>query len=401
MNISTLAAIVAAAAGAVVIKHGNRAASSTCGSADVLEELGVVIDLGPEGVLTCVDRVGIGFCFAPVFHPAMRYAGPVRKQLGVPTIFNILGPMANPAQPAASLIGASDATLAPLMAEVFSGRELQAMVVRGLDGLDEVTVGGPTDVWDDTDAGVRVARVDPGAAGIDRHDPALLVGGDARQMPPWCDRCWPVLGRMTLITAWRPCAQRCCSTRASGWSSGMPRSARAATDRCWTNRQIVWPERCRLPRRLSIRVGRAPCWTAGSRYLPAPEADGPWPDGPWPDGPGRLAARVDHDPPRLWASPGAAHLDQPQPGCVEPAQDEVGLFDQSGRTGAGGCHDLLGAGQHGRGRGPVIRTRADWRGRLPIDRDGSRASPNRRHHPEPPRRPGPRPRVTAVAECDP
>lgn len=179
VNISTLAAIVAAAAGAVVIKHGNRAASSTCGSADVLEELGVVIDLGPEGVLTCVDRVGIGFCFAPVFHPAMRYAGPVRKQLGVPTIFNILGPMANPAQPAASLIGASDATLAPLMAEVFSGRELQAMVVRGLDGLDEVTVGGPTDVWDDTDAGVRVARVDPGAAGIDRHDPALLVGGDA------------------------------------------------------------------------------------------------------------------------------------------------------------------------------------------------------------------------------
>jgi anthranilate phosphoribosyltransferase len=105
VNISTLSAIVAAGAGAVVIKHGNRAASSRCGSADVLEELGVRIDLDPDGVLACVDRAGIGFCFAPVFHPAMRFAGPPRRELGIPTVFNILGPLANPAQPSASLVG--------------------------------------------------------------------------------------------------------------------------------------------------------------------------------------------------------------------------------------------------------------------------------------------------------
>lgn len=179
VNISTLAAIVAAGAGAVVIKHGNRAASSRCGSADVLEQLGVRIDLGPEGVLACVGRTGIGFCFAPVFHPAMRHAGPPRRELGIPTVFNILGPLANPAQPIASLIGAADERMAPLMAQVFAERDFRAMVVRGRDGLDEVTVGAETDVWDVTDEGVRLDRVDPVSAGLGRYDAGELAGGDA------------------------------------------------------------------------------------------------------------------------------------------------------------------------------------------------------------------------------
>lgn len=179
VNISTLAAIVAAGAGAVVIKHGNRAASSRCGSADVLEALGVRIDLGPEGVLACVGRAGIGFCFAPVFHPALRHAGPPRRELGIPTVFNILGPLANPAQPSASLVGAADEHMAPLMAEVFAGRDLHAMVVRGVDGLDEVTVGTATDVWDVTDDGVRKAQVDPVSADVGRFDAADLAGGEA------------------------------------------------------------------------------------------------------------------------------------------------------------------------------------------------------------------------------
>ena len=113
VNISSMTAVVAAAAGAPVVKHGNRAASSQCGTADVLEALGVAIDLPPDGVAACVDEVGIGFCFAPVFHPAMRHAGVPRRELGVPTVFNFLGPLANPGSPAAQAIGCADARMAP------------------------------------------------------------------------------------------------------------------------------------------------------------------------------------------------------------------------------------------------------------------------------------------------
>jgi anthranilate phosphoribosyltransferase len=179
VNISTLAAVVAAAAGAVVVKHGNRAASSRCGSADVLEALGVSLELSPDGVARCVSEAGIGFCFAPTFHPAMRFAGPARRQLGVPTVFNILGPLANPAQPVASLIGVADRRLAPVIAGVFLSRGRRALVVRGNDGLDEITVSGPTEVWEVTSRSVAHTTISPEDLGLPDLDPADLGGGDA------------------------------------------------------------------------------------------------------------------------------------------------------------------------------------------------------------------------------
>src|SRR5437764_5078570 len=145
-NISTIGAIVCAGAGATVAKHGNRAASSRCGSADLLEALDVRIDLGPSGVETCLEEAGIGFMFAPVFHPGAAYATPVRRELGVPTAFNFLGPLTNPARPEAQIVGVSDARMLPLVAEVLQGRGVRAMVFRSHDGLDELTTTGPSSV---------------------------------------------------------------------------------------------------------------------------------------------------------------------------------------------------------------------------------------------------------------
>ena len=122
VNFSTMAAVVAAACGATIVKHGNRAASSAAGTADVLEELGVAIDLGPDGIAACAREVGIGFAFAQALHPAMKFAAPVRRELGVPTIFNILGPLTNPARPVSGLVGCADARMAPVMADVFAAR---------------------------------------------------------------------------------------------------------------------------------------------------------------------------------------------------------------------------------------------------------------------------------------
>ncbi|HEY5859051.1 MAG TPA: anthranilate phosphoribosyltransferase, partial [Actinomycetota bacterium] len=150
-NISTVAAIVTAAAGAVVAKHGNRAASSHCGSADVLEALGVRIDLDASGVERCLADAGIAFLFAPMFHPSMAHAGPVRGELRVPTVFNFLGPLTNPARPAAQAVGCSDARMMPLMAEVLARRGTRAMLFRGDDGLDELTTTGPSTVLDVAD----------------------------------------------------------------------------------------------------------------------------------------------------------------------------------------------------------------------------------------------------------
>jgi anthranilate phosphoribosyltransferase len=180
VNISTMAAVVVAAAGVPVVKHGNRAASSASGAADVLEALGVAIDLPPDGVAASVEQVGIGFCFAPVFHPAMRHTGPVRRELGVPTAMNVLGPLTNPAQPPAALVGCADARLAPVIAEVLAGRGASALVVRGDDGLDELTTTTTSSAWVVGGGEVRRVTVDPAAFGVPVATRDDLRGGDAK-----------------------------------------------------------------------------------------------------------------------------------------------------------------------------------------------------------------------------
>lgn len=179
VNISTLAALVARGAGARVVKHGNRAASSACGSADLLEALGVVVDLPPVGVRACIERAGIGFCFAPVFHPAFRHTAPPRRELGVATVFNILGPLTNPAQPTAQAVGVADERLAGVMAGVLAARGTAALVFRGTDGLDELSVAAPSRVWVVADGRVRDDVVEPAALGIPTAAPGALTGADA------------------------------------------------------------------------------------------------------------------------------------------------------------------------------------------------------------------------------
>jgi len=178
VNISTMAAIVVAATGRRVIKHGNRAASSACGAADVLEELGVAIDLPAAGVAATVHEAGIGFCFAPVFHAGMRHAGGPRRELGVPTIFNFLGPLTNPAQPNASAIGCADARMAPVMAAVLAQRGDSALVFRGDDGLDELTTTTTSSVWIAAGGVVRPATIDPSRFALTAAAPDALRGGD-------------------------------------------------------------------------------------------------------------------------------------------------------------------------------------------------------------------------------
>jgi anthranilate phosphoribosyltransferase len=179
VNISTMAAIVTAAAGIPVAKHGARAASSQSGAADVLEALGVAVALPADAVLTCVNELGIGFCFAPLYHPALRHAGDARKELGIPTPFNFLGPLTNPAQPAAGLVGCANATMAPVLAEVFARRGTTALVVRGDDGLDELTTTTTSTVWLADGGTVRIEQVAPADLGISPASAADLRGGDA------------------------------------------------------------------------------------------------------------------------------------------------------------------------------------------------------------------------------
>ncbi|MBX7265982.1 anthranilate phosphoribosyltransferase [Micromonospora sp. Llam7] len=179
VNISTMTALVVAGAGVRVVKHGNRAASSSCGTADLLEFLGVPLDLGPEGVARCVAEAGIGFCFAARFHPGMRHAGPVRRELGVPTAFNFLGPLTNPARPRSGAVGCFDATMAPVMAAVFAARGDSVLVMRGEDGLDEFTTAAPTRLWIAQGGAVREALVDATDLGVPRSTIADLRGGDA------------------------------------------------------------------------------------------------------------------------------------------------------------------------------------------------------------------------------
>jgi anthranilate phosphoribosyltransferase len=180
VNISTMAAIVAAGAGARVVKHGNRSASSQAGSADVLEALGIRLDLPADEVARIVEEAGITFCFAAGFHPAMRHAAAARRELGIATTFNVLGPLANPAKPAAQAIGCADPRMAPVIAGVFARRSVDAWVFRGDDGIDELTTTTTSSVWLVTNGEVTTATVDPRDVGIELATVADLRGGDAR-----------------------------------------------------------------------------------------------------------------------------------------------------------------------------------------------------------------------------
>lgn len=177
VNVSTMSAIVAAGAGARVVKHGNRSASSACGSADVLEELGVVLDLSPQDVRDVAEDVGITFCFAPLFHPAMRHAAPTRRSLGVRTVFNLIGPLCNPARPAAQAVGVADPAAAPLIAGVLARRGVSALVFRGDDGVDELSVTTTSTVWSVTGPDIRSETFDPRDIGFTLGRPDALRGG--------------------------------------------------------------------------------------------------------------------------------------------------------------------------------------------------------------------------------
>jgi len=181
INISTTAAIIAAAAGAKVIKHGNRAASSKSGAGDLLEALGVAITLDGKAVEKTFSQLGIGFCFAPVFHPAMRFAGPARKELAIPTVFNILGPLANPARPKAAAIGVADDRMHLVMAQVLGDRGVDGFVFRGDDGLDEITLATTTSVLTIGNGEIGSDLLDPLDFSIDRAPISALVGGDANE----------------------------------------------------------------------------------------------------------------------------------------------------------------------------------------------------------------------------
>jgi anthranilate phosphoribosyltransferase len=179
INASTVAALVVAGAGAKVCKHGNRAQSSQCGSADLLEALGVVIDLGPADVAACVERAGIGFCYAPQYHPAFRHVGPTRRELGVPTVFNFLGPVANPARVRRQVLGVSDRAMAVKLMGVLQvhGAE-RALVVYGHDGLDELSTITTSTVLELRDATVRTYDVDPVRLGLKPAALEDIQGGD-------------------------------------------------------------------------------------------------------------------------------------------------------------------------------------------------------------------------------
>jgi len=181
INISTTAAIIAAAAGSRVVKHGNRAASSKSGAGDLLEALGVAINLDGAKVARTVSELGIGFCFAPIFHPAMRFAAPARKELGTATVFNILGPLANPAQPKAAAIGVANERMHLVMAQVLAERGVEGFVFRGDDGLDEITLATSTSVLTIGSGEISSDRIDAKDFGLSNAPISALVGGDASE----------------------------------------------------------------------------------------------------------------------------------------------------------------------------------------------------------------------------
>jgi len=178
INVSTISALVVAGAGVPVCKHGNRASSSKCGSADVLEALGVAIDVPPAGVQRCIERAGIGFCLAPTYHPAFRFAGPARREMGVPTAFNLLGPMANPARVERQVIGVANPAVAELMIATLRAHGASAAWVVHGNGLDELTTTGVSTVIELRGGEVRTFSVDPATLGLAPATPDDLVGGE-------------------------------------------------------------------------------------------------------------------------------------------------------------------------------------------------------------------------------
>ena len=182
INVSTIAALVAVGAGLRVAKHGNRAITSASGSADVLEAAGVKIDLGPEGVERCLREVGVGFMFAPTFHPAMRFAGPPRREIGIRTVFNILGPLTNPAGAQRQVLGVADGALGDKMAQVLRllGSR-HALVVHGEDSMDEISIAAPTQVWELKDGDIQSYKIAPEDAGLSRAAPEAIRGGTAQE----------------------------------------------------------------------------------------------------------------------------------------------------------------------------------------------------------------------------
>ena len=180
VNISSMASIVAAASGVPVLKHGSRSASGKTGASEMLEVLGIRLDLSPQQVAKVFSQTGITFFFAPVFHPAMRHVAPVRKQLGIPTTFNFLGPLANPVQPLATALGVSDKKGAPLMAKELSARGRTGLVFRADDGMDELSTTSENSIWEVFQGEIREHRISADDLGLKTTDISELLGGDAR-----------------------------------------------------------------------------------------------------------------------------------------------------------------------------------------------------------------------------
>jgi anthranilate phosphoribosyltransferase len=181
VNISSMAAILTAAAGIPVLKHGSRSASGKTGSSEMLEVLGIKLELSPQKVADVFRSTGITFFFAPVFHPAMRHVAPIRKQLGIPTTFNFLGPLANPAQPIATSLGVANRDIAPLMAQELAERGRFGLVFRGNDGLDELTTSTTSQIWIVTPESVQQQELNPADFGFKKASESQLIGGDAQQ----------------------------------------------------------------------------------------------------------------------------------------------------------------------------------------------------------------------------
>ncbi len=235
VNLSTMAAIVVAAAGVPVVKHGNRASSSLSGGADTLEALGVRIDAEPDEVARSVAEIGIGFCFAPQFNPSFRHASAARRDIGVPTVFNLLGPLTNPGRPRAGLIGCAFADLAEVMAGVFATRRSSVLVVHGDDGLDELTTTTTSTIWRVQAGTVDKLSFDPTGFGFSRANIAELVGGDAESNAAEARSVLagtpgPVRDAVVLNAAGAIVAHSGLSSRAEwlpAWEDGLQRAAAA------------------------------------------------------------------------------------------------------------------------------------------------------------------------------